>query len=132
MMDKLIYFLQMSWYYFTQCLFSWPVKRLQKVPIVIVGQEFFQGKTIFIFKQPHAAQLLRQSAELAYANSDLLKIVSRHDLVNIVSTAIREKTHEELMRVLCNHKMRFFSPQGEWRVHQSTSTRRKHVIDISL
>src|SRR3990167_10695219 len=68
---------------------------------IIVGQEFMQGKTIFLLKCMQNATIYRQSADVLYSNIDLIKIVNRQDLVNIVSTAIYEKTREDMLKLLC-------------------------------
>lgn len=61
----------------------------------ICGQEFQNGKTIFIIKKRGEEGEFRKSANELYANSSLLEEFDRGDLKNIIITAIQEQAQED-------------------------------------
>lgn len=65
----------------------------------ISGQEFLNGKTIFILKKLKENGELRKSAQELYCDTELLGQFSHNDLINIISTAIQEQTMEDLQRM---------------------------------
>lgn len=62
----------------------------------IVGQEFLNDKTLFIFKEVNVDWEQRIFADELYADTDLLKQFHFDDLMNIISTAIQEQTMEDV------------------------------------
>jgi len=62
----------------------------------IKGQEFQNGKTIFIINGEKKESEERKSAQELYKNWKLLSQFNQIDLVNIVSTAIQEQTLDDL------------------------------------
>ena len=62
----------------------------------IVGQDFLNGKTIFILNQLKDNIEMRKTAQELYSDMKLLDQFSRDDLVNIVSTAIQEQSMDDI------------------------------------
>lgn len=69
------------------------------VKFSITGQEFVNGKTIFIIKELNMTGENRRSAQELYCDATLLDQFSRDDLINIISTAIQEQTIEDLQKI---------------------------------
>ena len=61
----------------------------------INGQEFFNGKTIFIIKRSNEDGEERKSAHELYCDDSLLVEFGHDDLKNIISTAIQEQAIED-------------------------------------
>ena len=64
----------------------------------IVGQEFSNGKTNFVFIEVDQPGEIKKSARELYSNSKLLNQFNRNDLINIISSAIQEQTIEDLKK----------------------------------
>ena len=67
----------------------------------IAGQEFRNGKTIFILKEQNKPIEIRKSAQDLYSDVKIINQVSREDLINIISTAVQEQTIADLNKM--NH-----------------------------
>ena len=73
--------------------------KLSSVSFSIKGQEFINGKTIFILRKSKEEGEVRKSAEELYSEPELLNCFDQNDLINIISTAIQEQTIEDLQKI---------------------------------
>lgn len=65
----------------------------------ISGQEFYQGKTIYLISDIKNATNFKKNSNELYRDMKLLSCFSQNDLVNIVSTAIQEQTMEDMEKM---------------------------------
>ena len=62
----------------------------------ITGQDFLNGKTIYILNELKNNIKYRKTAQELYCNTVFLDGLSQGDLINVVSTAIQEQAIEDL------------------------------------
>lgn len=68
----------------------------------LVGQEFINNKTLFIFKELKVAGEMRMYASELYANHVLLQQFSFKDLLTIIHTAVQEQTLADIHSINMN------------------------------
>lgn len=73
-----------------------PHPRLSTPFYSIVGQDFINGKTIFIIKKLNVFGEFRKSAHELYCDKELLSQFSYDDLKNVISTAVQEQYFEDI------------------------------------